>query len=68
MGYNFLWKVYERVPFSIKNGIEKGKGLDHGGVASPYKTLLSANWPGLARIVVAPCSFTVFIRLNATLE
>ena len=27
-GYHFLLKVYERITFSVKNGILKGEGLD----------------------------------------
>ena len=27
-GYHFLWKLYERVTVLVKNGIQKGKGLD----------------------------------------
>ena len=34
-GFRFLWKVYETGTFSVKNGIQKGKGLDLGAEHPP---------------------------------
>ena len=31
MGTICQWKVYDRGTFSVKNGMQKGKGLDVGG-------------------------------------
>ena len=31
MGTICQWKVYDRGTFSVKNGMQKGKGLDLGG-------------------------------------
>ena len=46
-GCHFLWKVYERGTFSIKNGILKGSRVGPWGGASPYKNLSSSPHPGI---------------------
>ncbi len=45
-GYHFLSKVYERVTFSVKNGIWKGKGYGPRDGTSWYKNSLSTPPPG----------------------
>ena len=46
-GYHFPWKVYERVTFSVKNGILKGEGLDlgWGGGGLPLENFLEYPLP-----------------------
>ena len=41
--YQFVGKAYERITFSIQNGIQKGKGLDLG--AEPPRIKLSSPPP-----------------------
>lgn len=43
-GCHSLWKVYERVTFSVPNGIEKVNGLDLAAYCLPCKTLLGTYW------------------------
>ena len=39
-GCYFVWKVYERGTFSVKNGIQKGKGLDFGAEHPPVQNFV----------------------------
>ena len=54
MGTICQWKVYERGTFSVKNGMQKGKGLDLGGRGEgggggclPEKSFVKYLSPGL---------------------